>query len=102
MHDPQLLELSLENRADLVNATQADKITITVIILMTTSLFCKICQVFNLFIVRVILIFYQVFDIENISLTKLYIYLYYEFPYHLFNVTAYIVLIQWYSKFLIL
>ena len=42
-----------------------------------------------------VLTVYQVVKHQSISTTKLYQYLYFEFPYHLFNVVAYIVLIQW-------
>ncbi len=41
------MEVSIENQADLANAAQADKITITVIILITTSLVCKAIITFN-------------------------------------------------------
>ena len=38
---------------------------------------------------------YQAACYESIKNTRLYQYLYFEFPYHLFNVVAYIVLMQW-------
>ena len=53
-------------------------------------------------IVRLILTVYQVFRVQELSQTALYNYLYFEFPYHLFNVTAYIVFMQWVQLWAIL
>lgn len=39
-----------------------------------------------------VLTVYQVIMHQDILVTRLYQYLYFEFPYHLFNVVAYIVL----------
>jgi hypothetical protein len=90
-----MMDISAENQAEIHNATQGEKITILVIFLITTSLVCKYFSTKTSFLVRVILTFYQIFDYNNLKINTLYIYLYYEFPYHLFNVTAYIVLMQW-------
>ena len=53
-------------------------------------------------VVRLILTVYQVFMAQQLSQTPLYNYLYFEFPYHLFNVTAYIVFMQWVQLWAIL
>jgi hypothetical protein len=45
--------------------------------------------------VRTILTVYQAVKHEQINATPLYQYLYFEFPYHIFNIVAYIVFMQW-------
>ena len=54
------------------------------------------------YIVRLILTFYQVFKRDELNQTALYNYLYFEFPYHLFNIVAYIVFMQWVQLWAIL
>ncbi len=53
-------------------------------------------------IVGLILTFYQVFKSDELNQTGLYNYLYFEFPYHLFNIVAYIVFMQWVQLWAIL
>lgn len=53
----------------------------------------------NIFVVRFLLTLYQAkmegSILEEDSTGNFYKYLYFEFPYHLFNIVAFIVLMQW-------